>query len=87
VRSWATGATRRELRIPIGDEGSGFDEPRCVVRVGGRRSIFRWDFVGKKLIVPLNDTSIIGKQSVSVVAFDRSGNRSSRSATIDTGAH
>ena len=33
------------------------------------------DFVGKKLVVPLNDTSIIGKQSVSVVAFDRSGNR------------
>jgi hypothetical protein len=86
VRSWATGAPRRELHIPIGDEGSGFDEPRCVVRVGGRRAIFRWDFVGKKLIVPLHDASIIGKQSVSVVAFDRSGNRSSRSASVDTGA-
>ncbi|HKW15857.1 MAG TPA: M23 family metallopeptidase [Candidatus Krumholzibacteria bacterium] len=86
TRSWATGAPRRELRIPIGDAGSGFDEPRCVVRVGGRRMIFRWDFVGKKLIVPLHDASILGKQSVSVVAFDRSGNRSSRSATVDTGA-
>lgn len=85
VRSWATGASRREIRIPIGDEGSGFDEPRCVVRVGSVRQIFRWDFVGKKLIVPLHDASIIGKQSVSVVAFDRSGNRSSRSATVDTG--
>jgi hypothetical protein len=85
VRSWATGAPHRQLYIPVGDEGSGFDEPRCVVRVGGKRAIFRWDFVGKKLIVPLHDDSIIGKQSVSVVAFDRSGNRSSRSATVDTG--
>jgi hypothetical protein len=86
VRSWATGAWRRELHIPIDDDGSGFDEPRCVVRVGGVRQIFRWDFVEKKLIVPLHDASIIGKQSVSVVAFDRSGNRSSRSATVNTGA-
>jgi hypothetical protein len=86
ARSWATGAWRRELHIPIDDDGSGFDEPRCVVRVGGVRQIFRWDFVEKKLIVPLHDASIIGKQSVSVVAFDRSGNRSSRSATVNTGA-
>jgi hypothetical protein len=85
VRSWATGAARRELRIPIDDEGSGFDEPRCVVRVGGVRQLVRWDFVRKKLIVPLHDTSIIGKQPVSVIAFDRSGNRSSRRATVDTG--
>lgn len=85
VRSWATGRERREVRIPIDDDGSGFDEPRCVVRVGGVRALVRWDFVGKKLIVPLADDSIIGKQSVSVVAFDRSGNRSSRSATINTG--
>ena len=85
VRSWATGARHRELRIPIDDDGSGFDEPRCVVRVGGVRALVRWDFVRKKLIVPLSDASIIGKQSVSVVAFDRSGNRSSRTATVDTG--
>jgi len=53
--------------------------------VGGVRALVRWDFVRKKLIVPLSDASIIGKQSVSVVAFDRSGNRSSRTATVDTG--
>jgi hypothetical protein len=86
VRSWATGFSHRELRIPIDDDGSGFDEPRCVVRVGGVRQLFRWDFVGKKLIVPLHDASIIGKEPVSVVAFDRSGNRSSRSASVNTGA-
>lgn len=85
VHSWASGALRREIHIPISDEGSGLDEARCVVRVGGVRSVFRWDFVRKKLIVPLHDDSIIGRQSVSVTAFDRSDNRSARSATIDTG--
>lgn len=85
VTSWATGRERREVRIPIDDEGAGFDEPRCVVRVGGIRSIFRWDFVNKKLIVPLHDDSIIGPQAISVVAFDRSGNRSARRTTVDTG--
>ncbi|HET6347946.1 MAG TPA: hypothetical protein VFH88_02585, partial [Candidatus Krumholzibacteria bacterium] len=86
VRSWATGAVWREIHIPIDDAGSGFDEARTRVRVGGARHIFRWDFVGKKLIVPLRDDSIIGQQSVRVVAFDRSGNRSTRDAVVDTGS-
>jgi hypothetical protein len=52
--------------------------------VGRARHIYRWDFAGKKLVVPLHDDSILGEQSVRVVAFDRGGNHSSRSATVDT---
>ena len=85
VRSWARGQRSRELHVPIGDAGSGLDESRTVVRVGSVRHLFRWDFVGKKLIVPLHDDSIINEQSVSVITFDRSGNRSSRVDTVDAG--
>lgn len=84
ARSWATGRSEREIRIPVSDDGSGFDESRAVIRLGGVRQIFHWDFVAKKLVVPLHDDSIIGKQSLRVVAFDRGGNRSTRSATVDT---
>jgi hypothetical protein len=84
-RSWAAGKPAREIRIPIADAGSGFDESRTRIFVGGARCMFRWDFVRKKLVVPLHGASIIGRQSVRVVAFDRSGNRSTRHATVNTG--
>ena len=84
--SWATGRARREIHIPIQDTGSGFDETRCRVSIAGVKQMFRWDFMRKKLIVALHDDSIIGKQSVSVIAYDRNGNRSTRSATVNTGA-
>ena len=83
--SWATGQAQREVHIPVQDAGSGFDEPRSRVSVGGVKHMFRWDFMGKKLIVALHDDSIIGRQSVSVIAYDRTGNRSTRSATVNTG--
>jgi hypothetical protein len=83
--AWSDGREMREIHIPITDDGSGFDEPRSQVRIGGVKQIYRWDFVGKKLVVPLHDDSIIGKQSVRVIAFDRNGNRSTRSATVNTG--
>lgn len=85
VDSWATGRARREIHVPVRDEGSGLDEAQSGVRINGLRRVFRWDFVTKKLVVPLHDDSIIGSQSVRVVAFDRAGNRSTRSATVDTG--
>jgi hypothetical protein len=86
TRSFSTGRERREIQVPVTETGSGFDEPRTRVLVGGVRHLFRWDFVAKKLVVPLHDDSIIGRQSVRVIAYDRIGNRSVRSATIDTGA-
>ena len=85
-RSWATGAETREIHLPVDDAGSGFDEPRTEVRVGGVRRIFRWDFTAKKIIVPLGDEPIIGTQSVRIIAFDRIGNRSVSDVAVDTGA-
>jgi hypothetical protein len=84
--SWATGRARREIHVPVSDTGSGFDESRTRVYVAGVRRMFRWDFVGKKLVVPLHDSSIIGGQSVDVIAYDRNSNRSTRHATVNTGA-
>ena len=80
--SYATGAGRPEIRIPVDDEGSGFDEARSQVFVGGAEQIWRWDFVSKKIVVALRDASIIGPQPVRVVAFDRIGNSSSVDATV-----
>ncbi|HXV14119.1 MAG TPA: hypothetical protein VEC56_07925, partial [Candidatus Krumholzibacteria bacterium] len=80
--SYATGSTRYEIHVPVDDEGSGFDDARSEVYVGGIKQIWRWDFVGKKMIVALHDDSIIGPQPVRVVAFDRIGNSSSVDATV-----
>ncbi len=80
--SYATGIKKPEIRIPVDDEGSGFDEAKTKVTVGGVEQIWRWDFVAKKIIVALRDDSIIGPQPVRVVAFDRIGNTSSVDATV-----
>ncbi len=80
--SYATGSEYSEIRIPVDDEGSGFDEARTQVFVGGKQQIWRWDFVAKKIVVALRDASIIGAQPVRVVAFDRIGNSSSVDATV-----
>ena len=80
--SYATGAERSEIHIPVDDEGAGFDESRTQVFVGGTEQIWRWDFVAKKIVVALRDASIIGPQPVRVVAFDRIGNSSSVDATV-----
>jgi hypothetical protein len=82
VASYATGATAYEIHVPVDDEGSGFDEARSEVYVGGIKQIWRWDFMAKKMIVALRDDSIIGPQPVRVVAFDRIGNSSSVDATV-----
>jgi len=84
--SWATGDTLLEIHIPVDDAGSGFDEAASVVRVGGVRRVFRWDFAGKKIIVPLRGEPIIGPQSIRAVVFDRIGNRSAIDATVYPGA-
>ena len=85
VRSRATDRVRREIRFSVGDAGSGFDEARTQIRVGGIRHMFHWDFTARKLVVPLYDASIIGKQSFHVVVFDRSGNQEMFSTTVNTG--
>ena len=84
--SYATGAVVRELEVPVDDAGSGFDEARLRVWVGGRRRVVRWDFLAKKVVVSLDDEPIIGTQPVRVVAFDRIGNSSVLDANIELDA-
>jgi hypothetical protein len=81
--SYATADTTVEIHIPVDDTGSGFDEARTVIRVGDVRRVFRWDFVGKKIIVPLRGEPIIGPLSVRAVVFDRIGNRTAVEAPVD----
>jgi len=78
--SYASGATVRQVHVPIDDKGSGLDEARTRVHVDGVRHFFRWDFVGKKMIVPLVSDSIITTHSIRVEARDRAGN----STVLDT---
>lgn len=80
--SYATGAKTYEVHVPVDDEGSGFDDARTEIFVGGVRRIWRWDFVAKKIIVALRNEPIIGAQPVRVVAFDRIGNSSSADYTV-----
>jgi murein DD-endopeptidase MepM/ murein hydrolase activator NlpD len=84
--SYATGAVVQELDIPVDDAGSGFDESRLRVWVGGRRRVTRWDFLAKKVVVSLDGEPIIGSQPVRVVAFDRIGNSSVLDTTIEIDA-
>lgn len=83
VTSYATGAVVPEVVVPVDDAGSGFDESRLRVWVGGRRRVARWDFLDKKVVVSLTGEPIIGTQPVRVVAFDRIGNSSVLDTTID----
>ncbi len=80
--SYATGDTIYEVRVPVDDEGSGFDDARTEVFVGGTKRVWRWDFVGKKIVVALRGETIIGQEPVRVVAFDRTGNSSSADYTV-----
>lgn len=80
--SYADGVGTNEVHIPVDDEGSGLDEGRTEVFVGGAKRIWRWDFAAKKIIVALRDEPIIGPQPVRVVAFDRIGNSSKADATV-----
>lgn len=80
--SYATGDTTYQVHVPVDDEGSGFDDARTEVFVGGTKRIWRWDFVAKKIIVALRGETIIAPQPVRVVAFDRIGNSSSADYTV-----
>ncbi len=82
AKSYATGKLRNEIHVPIDDEGSGFDDARTEVYLGGVRQIWRWNFAAKKIIVAIHDDSILGEQLVRIVAFDRIGNSSSADATV-----
>jgi hypothetical protein len=84
--SYATGDSTYQVHIPVDDEGSGFDDARTEVFVGGSKRIWRWDFVAKKIIVALRGETIIGPLPVRVVAFDRIGNSSSADYTVSTEA-
>ncbi|MCK4776328.1 MAG: hypothetical protein KAT30_16145, partial [Candidatus Krumholzibacteria bacterium] len=83
-QSYATGATIRELVIPVEDVGSGVDDERCVVRVNGRERIARWDGYLGKMFVPLEEETDTIEFSVTV--FDRVGNQARLSERISRDA-
>jgi len=83
-QSYATGATIRELVIPVEDAGSGVDDERCVVSVNGRERIARWDgYLGKMFVLLREDTDTI---ELSVTAFDRAGNETRLSERLSRDA-
>jgi hypothetical protein len=86
ARSYAGARDVPEIHVPVDDEGSGFDETRSEVWVGGQPRIWRWDFAAKKIVVVLRDETIIEPQLVRVVAFDQVGNSSSADATVTVDA-
>jgi hypothetical protein len=82
-RSYAGGARVSELVVPMEDAGSGLDDERSAVYIGGIPQIARWDFMSKKMFIELRDPNIIGSQSVSVIAYDMMGNRSRLDVTVE----
>ena len=83
--SYASSASVPEIVIPIEDTGSGVDDDRTVVYVDGIKQIARWDSPSKKMFILLADQNIIGRRAMSVVAYDKIGNRSQRDDVIDIG--
>ena len=82
-RSYATGANRPEIVVPIGDAGSGVDDERCSIYLNGVKQIARWDGNAKKMFVIVKDQNIMGTQAISIVAYDKIGNRSQLDTTIE----
>ena len=83
-QSYATGATIRELVVPIEDMGSGVDDERCILEIDGRKRIARWDgYLGKMFVVLAEETGAI---DVHIVAVDRVGNEVHQSSRVDTDA-
>ncbi len=80
--SYATGLPVAEILVPVEDRGSGIDDTRITVTVGGRERYARWDFAKKKIVVTLRGEPIIGPQPVHVVVFDKAGNQSVADATV-----
>jgi hypothetical protein len=82
-KSYATGALRPELVIGIEDNGSGVDYKNTTVEVGGKKRVFYWDNPVKKLFVAVGDDNIMGRQKVSITAFDNAGNSSHLEYTVE----
>lgn len=82
-KSYATGERHPEIRVDVDDDGSGVDDSRTEVFLGEEPLIARWDGRSKKLFVDLRDVSIMGPRAITVVAYDRLGNRFQLDATID----
>jgi len=80
--SYASGEAYPEIRVPVEDRGSGIDDARIAVTVGGVERYARWDFAKKKIVVALRGEPIIGTQPVRVVVFDKTGNQSVAEATV-----
>ena len=80
---YADGVEFTELVVPIDDAGSGVDDERVEISIGGRRQIARWDFVVKKMFIEMTDPNILGRQTVIVTAYDQIGNVSRLDATVE----
>ncbi len=81
--SYATGESRPEIAIPLEDSGSGVDYRRTSVYVAGIEQFAYWDSRSKKLLVVVRDQNIMGPQAISIVAYDKIGNRSHLDTTVD----
>jgi len=84
--SYGTGVAVREIVIKIEDEGSGVDDERTEVYVEGHKQIARWDGFSDRMYVRLRDDAVQGVIDVSIVAFDRVGNKSRKDSQVDTSA-
>jgi hypothetical protein len=82
-KSYATGESRPEIVIPLEDSGSGVDHRKTSVYVAGIEQFAYWDSRSKKLLVVVRDQNIMGPQAISIVAYDKIGNRSQLDSTID----
>jgi hypothetical protein len=82
-KSYATGESRPEIVIPLEDSGSGVDDRRTSVYVAGIEQFAYWDSRSKKLLVVVRDQNIMGPQAISIVAYDKIGNRSQLDSTVD----
>jgi hypothetical protein len=81
--SYATGKKRPEIVAPVEDAGAGLDYRKTAVFLAGAEQIAYWDSQAKKLFVVVGDPNIMGRQAISVVAYDQAGNRSQLDATIE----
>jgi len=81
--SYATGARRPEIVVPIEDSGSGVDHRKTSIFLAGTEQIAYWDSQAKKMLVVVRDPNIMGPRAITVVAYDKIGNRSQLESSVD----
>ncbi|HOX26249.1 MAG TPA: M23 family metallopeptidase [Candidatus Krumholzibacteria bacterium] len=71
-----------ELRIPVGDHGSGIDWPTLAVSLDGAPLVAEPDPPRDRILVELPDTTGAGDHRVQVVVSDRAGRASSATLAV-----